>query len=100
MTNLMDVSRQEEQVEYAKKQLYKLALEDDDDYYKGSGPDRNLALLCGCRCQGQRKGASISRRSRKGTERKARDFLVTYENGSMGCPCCLLHQRRGPDEAD
>ena len=33
MTNLMDISRQEEQVEYA-KQLYKLALEEDEDYYK------------------------------------------------------------------
>lgn len=33
MTNLMDLSRQEEQVEYA-KQLYWLALEEDEDYYK------------------------------------------------------------------
>ena len=33
MTNLMDLSLQEEQVEYA-KQLYWLALEEDEDYYK------------------------------------------------------------------
>ena len=33
LTNLMDISRQEEQVDYA-KQLYKEALANDKDYYK------------------------------------------------------------------
>ena len=33
LTNLMDISRQEEQVDYA-KQLYKEALANDNDYYK------------------------------------------------------------------
>ena len=33
LTNLMDISRQEEQVAYA-KELYKEALANNDDYYK------------------------------------------------------------------
>ena len=33
LTNLMDISRQEEQVEYA-KELYKEALADNNDHYK------------------------------------------------------------------
>ena len=44
MTNLMDLSRQEEQVEYA-KQLYWLALEEDEDYYKEAALTENLALF-------------------------------------------------------
>ena len=94
MTNLMDLSRQEEQVEYA-KQLYWLALEEDEDYYKEAALTEILRLY---RCQRQRKG--VSRRSRKGAERESTRFpRHVYEN-DHGCPCCLLHQRRRPDETD
>ena len=94
MTNLMDLSRQEEQVEYA-KQLYWLALEEDEDYYKEAALTE---ILREYRCQRQRKG--VSRRSRKGAERESTRFpRHVYEN-DHGCPCCLLHQRRRPDETD
>ena len=96
MTNLMDLSRQEEQVEYA-KQLYWLALEEDEDYYKEAALTEILRLR-EYRCQRQRKG--VSRRSRKGAERESTRFpRHVYEN-DHGCPCCLLHQRRRPDETD
>ena len=40
----MDISRQEEQVEYA-KQLYKLALEEDEDYYKEAALPKSCAFM-------------------------------------------------------
>lgn len=95
MTNLMDLSRQEEQVEYA-KQLYWLALEEDEDYYKEAALTEILRFYVNT--DAKRKG--VSRRSRKGAERESTRFpRHVYEN-DHGCPCCLLHQRRRPDETD
>lgn len=97
MTNLMDLSRQEEQVEYA-KQLYWLALEEDEDYYKEAALTEILRFYVNTDAKRQRKG--VSRRSRKGAERESTRFpRHVYEN-DHGCPCCLLHQRRRPDETD
>lgn len=96
MTNLMDLSRQEEQVEYA-KQLYWLALEEDEDYYKEAALTEILRFYVNTDAK---DSAKVYRRSRKGAERESTRFpRHVYEN-DHGCPCCLLHQRRRPDETD
>ena len=96
MTNLMDLSRQEEQVEYA-KQLYWLALEEDEDYYKEAALTEILRFYVNT---GQRQRKGVSRRSRKGAERESTRFPCHVYENDHGCPCCLLHQRRRPDETD
>ena len=75
MTNLMDLSRQEEQVEYA-KQLYWLALEEDEDYYKEAALTEILRFYVNTEAKDSAKGyLAEAERELKG---KARDFLVTY----------------------
>ena len=75
MTNLMDLSRQEEQVEYA-KQLYWLALEEDEDYYKEAALTEILRFYVNTDAKDSAKVyLAEADRELKG---KARDFLVTY----------------------
>ena len=75
MTNLMDLSRQEEQVEYA-KQLYWLALEEDEDYYKEAALTEILRIYVNTDAKDSAKVyLAEAERELKG---KARDFLVTY----------------------
>ena len=75
MTNLMDLSRQEEQVEYA-KQLYWLALEEDEDYYKEAALTEILRFYVNTDAKDSAKVyLAEAERELKG---KARDFLVTY----------------------
>ena len=75
MTNLMDLSRQEEQVEYA-KQLYWLALEEDEDYYKEAALTEILRFYVNTDAKDSAKVyLTEAERELKG---KARDFLVTY----------------------
>ena len=75
MTNLMDISRQEEQVDYA-KQLYHLALAENDDYYKEVALTEILRYYVN---NDVKDSANVymaeAERELKG---KARDFLVTY----------------------
>lgn len=75
MTNLMDISRQEEQVEYT-EQLYKLALEEDEDYYKEAALTEILRFYVNTDAKDSAKVyLAEAERELKG---KARDFLVTY----------------------
>ena len=75
MTNLMDLSRQEEQVDYA-KQLYWLALEEDEDYYKEAALTEILRFYVNTDAKDSAKVyLAEAERELKG---KARDFLVTY----------------------
>ena len=75
MTKLMDLSRQEEQVEYA-KQLYWLALEEDEDYYKEAALTEILRFYVNTDAKDSAKVyLAEAERELKG---KARDFLVTY----------------------
>ena len=75
MTNLMDLSRQEEQVEYA-KQLYWLPLEEDEDYYKEAALTEILRFYVNTDAKDSAKVyLAEAERELKG---KARDFLVTY----------------------
>lgn len=75
MTNLMDLSRQEEQMEYA-KQLYWLALEEDEDYYKEAALTEILRFYVNTDTKDSAKVyLAEAERELKG---KARDFLVTY----------------------
>lgn len=75
MTNLMDLSRQEELVEYA-KQLYWLALEEDEDYYKEAALTEILRFYVNTDAKDSAKVyLAEAERELKG---KARDFLVTY----------------------
>ena len=75
MTNLMDLSRQEEQVEYA-KQLYWLALEEDEDYYKEAALTEILRFYVNTDAKDSAKVyLAEAERELKG---KAREFLVTY----------------------
>lgn len=75
LTNLMDISRQEEQVNYA-KQLYQLALKADADYYKEAALTEILRYYVN---NDIKDSAQVylaeAERELKG---KARDFLVTY----------------------
>lgn len=75
MTNLMDLSRQEEQVEYA-KQLYWLALEEDEDYYKEAALTEILRFYVNTDAKDSAK-VYLAEAERK-LKGKARDFLVTY----------------------
>lgn len=75
LTNLMDISRQEEQVNYA-KQLYQLALEKDDDYYKEAALTEILRFYVNTDVKDS-ANVYLAEAERE-LEEKARDFLVTY----------------------
>lgn len=75
LTNLMDISRQEEQVDYA-KQLYKEALTNDNDYYKEAALTEILRFYVNNDIKDSTNVyMEEAKRELKG---KARDFLVTY----------------------
>lgn len=75
MTNLMDLSRQEEQVERA-KQLYKLALEEDEDYYKEAALTEILRFYVNTDAKDSTKVYLAE--TEKELKGKARDFLIAY----------------------
>lgn len=75
LTNLMDISRQEEQVEYA-KELYKEALADNNGYYKEVALTEILRFYVNNDIKDSTDVyMEEAKRELKG---KARDFLVTY----------------------
>lgn len=75
LTNLMDISRQEKQVDYA-KQLYKEALANDNDYYKEAALTEILRFYVNNDIKDSTNVyMEEAKRELKG---KARDFLVTY----------------------
>ena len=75
LTNLMDISRQEEQVDYA-KQLYEEALANDNDYYKEAALTEILRFYVNNDIKDSTNVyMEEAKRELKG---KARDFLVTY----------------------
>ena len=75
LTNLMDISRQEEQVEYAKK-LYKEALAFNNDYYKEAALTEILRFYVNNDIKDSTNVyMDEAKRELKG---KARDFLVAY----------------------
>lgn len=75
LTNLMDISRQQEQVEYAKK-LYKEALAENDDYYKEAALTEILRFYVN---NDIKDSTNIYMdKAREDLKGKARDFLVTY----------------------
>lgn len=75
LTNLMDVSRQEEQLDYA-KQLYREALATDNDYYKEAALTEILRNYVNndVKDSAQYYLAEAERE----LDGKARDYLVTY----------------------
>lgn len=92
MTNLMDLSRQEEQVEYA-KQLYWLALEEDEDYYKEAALTEILRFYVNTDAKDSAKVyLAEAERELKG---KARDFLVTYMKTIMDAR--VVYYTKGED---
>lgn len=75
LTNLMDISRQAEQVDYA-KQLYKLAQEEDDDYYKEVALTEILRYYVN---NDIKDTAQIYlNETQKELKGKARDYLATF----------------------
>ena len=93
----MDLSRQEEQVEYA-KQLYWLALEEDEDYYKEAALTEILRFYVNTDAKDSAKVYLAE--AERGAERESTRFPCHVYENDHGCPCCLLHQRRRPDETD
>lgn len=75
LTNLMDISRQEEQVEYA-KELYKEALADNDDYYKEVALTEILRFYVNNDIKDSTN--VYMEKAKQELKGKARDFLVTY----------------------
>lgn len=75
LTNLMDISRQEEQLRYA-KELYNEALADNDSYYKEAALTEILRFYVNNDIKDSTEVyMDEAKRELKG---KARDFLVTY----------------------
>ena len=75
LTNLMDISRQEEQVEYA-KELYKEALANNNDHYKEVALTEILRFYVN---NDIKDSTSVyMEKARQELKGKARDFLVTY----------------------
>lgn len=75
LTNLMDISRQQEQVDYA-KQLYKEAIEANNDHYKEVALTEILRFYVNNDIKDSTNVyMEEAKRELKG---KARDFLVTY----------------------
>lgn len=75
LTNLMDISRQDEQVDYA-KQLYKAALEKDDDYYKEAALTEILRYYVNNDIKDST--AVYMEEAKRALKGKSRDFLLTY----------------------
>lgn len=75
LTNLMDISRQEEQLKYA-KELYKEALDKNDDYYKEVALTEILRFYIN---NDIKDSTSIYMdKAKQDLKGKARDFLLTY----------------------
>ncbi|WP_075559726.1 ATP-binding protein [Parabacteroides timonensis] len=75
LTNLMDISRQQEQVEYA-KELYKEALAENDDYYKEIALTEILRFYINNDIKDSTN--VYMDKARQDMKGKARDFLLTY----------------------
>lgn len=75
LTNLMDLSRQEEQVEYA-KELYKEALTNNNDYYKEIALTEILRFYVNNDIKDSTN--VYMEEAKQELKGKARDFLVTY----------------------
>lgn len=75
LTNLMDISRQEEQVAYA-KELYKEALANNDDYYKEIALTEILRFYVNNDIKDSTN--VYMEEAKHELKGKARDFLVTY----------------------
>lgn len=75
LTNLMDISRQEEQVAYA-KELYKEALANNDDYYKEIALTEILRFYVNNDIKDSTN--VYMEEAKQELKGKARDFLVTY----------------------
>lgn len=75
LTNLMDISRQAEQVEYA-KELYKEALADNNDYYKEIALTEILRFYVNNDIKDSTN--VYMEQAKQELKGKARDFLVTY----------------------
>lgn len=75
LTNLMDISRQEEQVEYA-KELYKEALTNNNDYYKEIALTEILRFYVNNDIKDSTN--VYMEEAKHELKGKARDFLVTY----------------------
>ncbi len=75
LTNLMDISRQEEQVAYA-KELYKEALTNNDDYYKEIALTEILRFYVNNDIKDSTN--VYMEEAKQELKGKARDFLVTY----------------------
>lgn len=75
LTNLMDISRQEEQVEYA-KELYKEALSNNNDYYKEIALTEILRFYVNNDIKDSTN--VYMEKAKQELKGKARDFLVTY----------------------
>lgn len=75
LTNLMDISRQEEQVEYA-KELYKEALTNNNDYYKEIALTEILRFYVNNDIKDSTN--VYMEKAKQELKGKARDFLVTY----------------------
>lgn len=75
LTNLMDISRQEEQVGYA-KELYREALADDNDYYKEAALTEILRFYVNNDIKDST--GVYMKEAQQVLKGKARDFLVTY----------------------
>nr|WP_165359814.1 HAMP domain-containing sensor histidine kinase [Parabacteroides goldsteinii] len=75
LTNLMDISRQQEQVEYA-KELYKEALAENDDYYKEVALTEILRFYVNNDIKDSTN--VYMDKARQDLKGKARDFLLTY----------------------
>ncbi len=75
LTNLMDISRQEEQVAYA-KELYKETLANNDDYYKEIALTEILRFYVNNDIKDSTN--VYMEEAKQELKGKARDFLVTY----------------------
>lgn len=75
LTNLMDISRQQEQVEYA-KELYKEAVAENDNYYKEAALTEILRFYVNNDIKDSTN--VYMEKAKQELKGKARDFLVTY----------------------
>ena len=93
----MDISRQEEQVDYA-KQLYKEALANDNDYYKEAALTEILRFYVNNDIKDSTNVyMEEAKRELKG---KARDFLVNLYADNHRRTRGFLYRRRRQEETD